>query len=158
MRLRNFALIYGVVNALLGLMGMVPGITTSPPAGAPPMMDSTHGYMMGIFPTNMAHNIEHLVVGLAGIAVFRSFGASRIYAWIATVLFGLKAVMGLIPGANSMFGMMPMWGADVPLHLVLALAAGYFAIVVAARERHEASSPTYAAAKPNRMNRMGRAA
>jgi hypothetical protein len=137
-RTRTFALVYGLVNALLGLLGLVPGVTTAPPAGAPPFPgDATYGYLFGLFPTNAMHNVEHLLVGLAGVAVYRSFDGSRVYAWVVTVLFALKALMGLFPETNTLFGMMPMFGNDVWLHAVLAIVAGYFA-VAAQRERHAA--------------------
>ena len=34
--------------------------------------------------------------------------------------------MGLIPGLNTVFGLIPLHGHDVWLHLILAAAAGYF--------------------------------
>lgn len=40
--------------------------------------------------------------------------------------YGALAVMGLIPGLDTLFGLVPIFGHDVWLHAVTAAAAVYF--------------------------------
>ena len=49
-------------------------------------------------------------------------------AWCKTmaVVFGVVTVMGLIPGLNTVFGLMPIHGHDVWLHGLFAILAAYF--------------------------------
>jgi Domain of unknown function (DUF4383) len=51
---------------------------------------------------------------------------SRLYAETLAVWLGFLAILGLIPIANTLFGLMPIYGNDVWLHLGTAVAAAYF--------------------------------
>jgi hypothetical protein len=127
MTTRNFALFLGIVYAIVGVLGFIPGITQPPPSGAPPVaLDTGYGYLLGIFPINIVHNLIHLVVGLWGIAASRAFSTSRIYARTLAIVFGLLTIMGLIPGLDTVFGLVPIFGVDIWLHLLTAVAAAYF--------------------------------
>jgi hypothetical protein len=50
----------------------------------------------------------------------------KFYAQSLAVLYGALGVMGLIPGLNTVFGLVPLHGHDVWLHLGTAAAAAYF--------------------------------
>jgi hypothetical protein len=50
--------------------------------------------------------------------------------------------MGLIPNANTMFGLVPLYGHDVWLHAVLAIIAAYFGFV---RPREPLTTATHRA-------------
>lgn len=127
---RYFALIFGAMYALVGLMGFIPGITQPPDAAAPDLaVDASYGYLLGLFPVNLMHNLVHLAVGLWGVASFKSFSASRFYARANAVLFAVLMVMGLVPGMNTMFGLAPLFGHDVWLHALTAGLTGYFGFV-----------------------------
>jgi hypothetical protein len=134
MNLRAFVAIFAGIYGLMGLMGFVPGITTPPDGSHDLAVDAAHGHILGIFPTNIVHNIVHIGVGLWGLAASRSWGAARFFAQANAVLFGLLTVMGLVPGLDTMFGLAPLHGADVALHAVAAIANGYFGFVHARRE------------------------
>jgi hypothetical protein len=137
MATRRFALILGIVYALVGIMGFIPGLVTPPQAGMPDLaVDAGHGLLLGIMPVNVVHNIVHLAIGLWGIVASRDFGAAKIFSRGTATIFGLLFVMGLIPGMNTMFGLAPIYGADTIIHLVTALAAGYFGFVA---EQHFAT-------------------
>jgi hypothetical protein len=75
---------------------------------------------------NILHTLVHLLVGIAGIAAYRTFDSARVYAKALAVLFGVLAVFGIIPGLDEVFGLVPLWGADILLHAGTALIAAYF--------------------------------
>lgn len=127
MTVRNFALFFGIVYALVGVLGFIPGITQTPPPGSPPLaVTAGYGFLLGIFAINIVHNLIHLVVGLWGIAASRTFEMARLYARTLAVVFALLTVMGLIPGLNTVFGLAPIYGVDIALHLLTAVVAAYF--------------------------------
>lgn len=127
MSLGYFALTLGAVYGIVGLVGFIPGIVT-PPAGAAPdlAVDAGYGLLLGLFPVNVLHNLVHLAVGLWGIASYRSFGASKLFAQAVAVIFGVLAVMGVIPVLNTTFGLIPLFGHDIWLHTLTAAAGAYF--------------------------------
>lgn len=126
MSTRYFALIYGIVFLLVGIAGFIPGLVHSPnvPAGAAP--EATHGYLLGLFPINPLHNLVHIVFGVWGVVAYRNFANARLYARAVAIVYAVLAVMGLIPGLNTLFGLVPLYGHDVWLHAVLAVVAAYF--------------------------------
>lgn len=128
MRARYFALIAGIIYLLVGIMGFVPGLlhTVDHPGV---MIDSFEGNLLGIFPVNLLHNLVHLVVGALGVASYRSFNASRNFARGLAIFYGLLAIMGLIPGLDTTFGLIPIFGNDVWLHALTALVSAYFGFV-----------------------------
>ena len=128
MNTRNFALVAGIVYVLVGILGFVPALLTTPPADAPHLaMQHNYGYLLGLFPVNTLHSIVHLAIGLWGLASYSSWSAAKTFAAALAVLYGLLAVLGLIPGLNSTLGFIPLWGHDVWLHAGTAAVAAYFA-------------------------------
>ena len=120
MPVRYFALAFGLLYALVGVAGFIPGVTQPPRDPAPPLaIDGSYGYLFNLFPTNVAHNLVHLGVGLLGILAFFRFDTAVWYARGLAVVFGLLAIVGLIPGADTLGGFMPLFGADVALHVHL---------------------------------------
>ncbi|HIJ62052.1 MAG TPA: DUF4383 domain-containing protein [Rhodospirillaceae bacterium] len=127
MRTRYFALIYGLGFLLLGILGFVPNLLTPPVPGAPPMaVASYYGNLFGLFPVNVLHNLIHIALGLWGLAAWRMFGAARGYARGMTILCGVIAVFGLIPGLSTLFGLVPFYSHDIWLHGLAAVIAAYF--------------------------------
>lgn len=137
MNVKNFALIFGIVYLLVAILGFIPGMV-NPTAGDPDMaVDSMYGRLLGIFPVNIIHSIVHLLIGGWGILASRSWDASRTWARVWTVGFALLTIMGLIPGLNTTFGLIPLFSHDVWLHAVSALLTGYFGFVAPAERRVE---------------------
>jgi hypothetical protein len=137
MNTRTFALVFGIVFLVVGIAGFIPGLVTHPgPAadvapGAPDASAAaevlhTHGYLLGLFPVNALHNLFHVAWGVFGLAAYRSFSGARVFARATAIVYGLLTVLGLIPGLNTLFGLLPLYGHDVWLHALLALIAAYF--------------------------------
>ncbi len=134
MKVRTFALIFGIFYTLVGIMGFIPGLVQPPPGDAPTMaMDAGYGYLLGIFPVNLFHNIVHLAAGLWGVFSYGSFGAAKTYSRVIAIVFAVLFVMGLFPGLNTMFGLAPLHGNDIWLHAASAILAGVFGYVVSDR-------------------------
>ena len=127
MSTRMFALIFGIVFLLAGASGFIPGLLHPVPAGAPPLtVASGYGFILGLLPVNILHNLVHVLFGILGIAAYAGVFAPRVYAQIVAISYGLLVVLGLVPATNTLFGLVPIYGADVWLHLVLGLVAAYF--------------------------------
>ena len=130
MNVRNFALVFGVIYLLAGVLGFVPGVLQPAPADAPPLaINMFHGYVLGLFAVNVLHNLVHVAIGAWGIAAARTTARARIYARSLAVFYGLLAVMGLFPALYTTFGLIPIHGNDVWLHAATALVAAWFGFV-----------------------------
>ena len=126
--LKTFALIWGILFLLAGVGGFIPAL--SPPASHPGLtMEHGSALALGLFPVNTLHNIVHLLFGAWGLAASRSIGGARTYARAVAIIYGLFIVMGLIPGLNTTFGLVPLYGNDVWLHILLAAPAAYFGFI-----------------------------
>jgi hypothetical protein len=128
MAIRYFAIAAGVVYVLVGLAGFVPGINMPGPPNAPDIaVDSFYGYVFGLFPVNLLHNLVHIAIGAWGIWGYTNgIPGSRTFARGLTIVYGVLAVMGLFPVLNTTFGLIPIFGHDIWLHAGTALVAAYF--------------------------------
>jgi len=127
MKTSTFALAFGIVFLVAGLMGLVPLFLVPPPIDAPPTsFTMLYGYLIGLFPVNLLHSMLNIVVGAWGLAAASGRSDAASFARGIAVLFAILAVMGLLPMLNTMFGMMPLHGNDVWLHGLSAVIAAYF--------------------------------
>jgi hypothetical protein len=90
------------------------------------MFDQAYGRLFGLFPVNVLHNFVHLAIGIAGLLAWRSVWSPLTFAQFLGGFYGLLTVLGLIPGANTMFGLVPIFAHDVWLHAVTAALGIYF--------------------------------
>lgn len=128
---RNVTLVYAVAFTAVGILGFIPAFLTPPPEGMTLAVESFHGYLLGLFPVNLLHNIVHLLFGLWGFfSYFSSRLASRNYLRSVAVVYAVLTVLGFIPGLNTLFGLVPLHGNDIWLHAVLAIVAGYVGFMV----------------------------
>lgn len=127
MRISTFALFVGLAYISAGVLGLVPAALYPAPADAPPTrFNVLYGYLLGLFPVNVLHSIGHFAIGIWGVVASRRITSPKSFARALAVLYGLLAVLGLIPGVNTLFGLLPIHGHDVWLHAATALLAGYF--------------------------------
>lgn len=129
-RARYFALACGVIFALAGVAGFIPIITPPVEADAPRLVIATgYGYLLGLFPVNLLHDLVHLTISVSGFLAFRSQAAARSFARALAIFLGLLALMGLSPALRTVFGFIPLYSHDIWLHGVEAAIAGYFGFV-----------------------------
>ena len=130
MNIRYFALAYGIVFLLVGILGFFPPLLAPFGPSDPELaVTATSGLLLGLFPVNVLHNLVHVAFGIWGIVVWRSVVRSRFYAQAVAVVYAILVVMGFIPGLNTTFGLIPLHGHDIWLHLILAGVAAYFGFV-----------------------------
>jgi len=157
---QKYTLALGIIFTALGIAGFIPGLVSLPteslgaqvPVGAgdvpyasgPNYMAAYlrgFGYLFGLFPTNLVHNIIHLAIGLFGLYSATGEEGSFNYNRFFAVSYLLLAVMGLIPLANTLFGVMPIFGNNVWFNALTGAIAAYFAFVWA-KQNPEATSST----------------
>lgn len=127
MRTERFALFFGIAYLSAGLLGLIPAALLPPPADAPPTQFKVlYGYLLGLFPVNVLHSVVHLAIGAWGIMAWRGMASLKVFARSLAIFYGALAVMGIIPGMNTLFGMLPLHGHDVWLHAGTAAVAAYF--------------------------------
>ena len=133
MAVRFFSLTVGVVYFVLGLLGAVSGFVETS-QDVPSIMTlvgsgttAGFGYLFGLLPVNAFEGFVYLTIGTLGIAAYvGNEVVSRLYAQFLGVWLGVLAILGCIPVANTLFGLMPIYGNDVWLHLGTAIAGAYF--------------------------------
>jgi hypothetical protein len=125
MNIRNLAMALAIAFLGVGVLGFLPPLV-SPPSGNPDLaVDQGYGLLLGLFPINVLHNLIHLVFGLAGLAMARTYDGARAFGRAVAIIYALLTVMGLVPGLNTTFGLVPIFGHDVWLHALLALLGAY---------------------------------
>jgi hypothetical protein len=123
---RNIVMTIGIAFMAIGLMGFIPAFV-QPASMATPELVSTpgYGYLLGLFPVNLWHNVIHLAFGIWGLSASRNVFTAGLFARRLAVIYGVLAVMGLIPVLNTVFGLVPLFGHDIWLHAVIAATAAY---------------------------------
>jgi hypothetical protein len=119
------ALAIGAVYTLVGLLGFF--IT-----GFDDFAAETDKTLLG-FEVNPLHNIVHLLIGLAGLVLWRRLDTARTYGWLLAAGYGLAFIYGLFAAGNSDINFLSINGADNGLHLVSALAGVAIALWPARR-------------------------
>jgi hypothetical protein len=108
------ALAIGAVYTLVGLLGFfVTGLEN--------FATETDKTLIG-FEINPLHNLVHLAIGLAGLALWRRLDTARTYGWLLAAGYGLAFVYGLFAAGNSDINFLSINGPDNGLHLVSAVA------------------------------------
>jgi Domain of unknown function (DUF4383) len=113
--LQTVALLTGIFFLLVGILGFIPGITTDAPGDF--SGNDSNAELFGIFQVSILHNIVHLLYGLAGIALARTWDGARTFLIGGGVIYLLLWILGLIGGANWV----PSNTADDWLHFVLGV-------------------------------------
>jgi hypothetical protein len=115
------ALVFGIVFILVGLLGFIPGITTNYDALLLAGSDSA-ALLLGVFQVSILHNIVHLLFGVAGVVLSRTFSGARNFLIWGGVVYFVLWLYGLFAAGDNPANFVPVNNADNWLHLVLAIA------------------------------------
>jgi ABC-type transport system involved in multi-copper enzyme maturation permease subunit len=116
---QTLALVFGLAFLASGILGFIPGITTNYDDlsfGG----DDSGAELLGIFQVSVLHNIVHLLFGVAGLALARTWDGARTYLLGSGIIYVVLFVYGLLVGSDSDANFVPVNSNDDWLHLVLA--------------------------------------
>lgn len=128
MQTRYFALTSGIIFFLLGILGFVTFFVSVPPADAPTMtIRSAFGQLFAIFPVNSLLNVVHTLWGLLGIIAYTSPGSAQTFARWSGYGAGLLTLLGILPFARTLGGLLPLYSHNIWLHGVMAIFSTLYA-------------------------------
>jgi hypothetical protein len=126
------ALVVGAVFLLVGVLGFIPGVNTNYDqltfAG-----HNSDGALLGVFDVSVLHNIVHLLFGVAGLLLARTFSAARGYLIGGGVIYLVLFLYGLLIDQNSAVNFIPVNTADNYLHLGLGIGMMALGVLLARR-------------------------
>lgn len=143
---KKFALYGGIVMLVIGVLAFVPNLFWN--TGDLPVLkvEASYGYFLGQVPMNVINKVGLIVLGLLGITAanwrYNSLPMSINYSRFIMVLMAVLAALGLYQQTNTLFGYMPLFGANVLFYGLFALVAGYFGFKLSSmvpdtyKERH----------------------
>jgi hypothetical protein len=118
--LQRVAMAVAAVFLLVGVLGFIPGITTD----YDDMKFAGHdsgAQLLGVFGVSILHNIVHLLFGVAGLALARSWTGARGFLIGGGAIYLVLWIYGLVVDADSDANFVPLDDADNWLHLALGL-------------------------------------
>lgn len=114
------ALTVSAVFLLVGVLGFVPGITTS----YDELMFAGHdseAHLLGLFQVSVLHNVVHLLFGVVGLALARAAGGAKSYLVGGGIVYLVLWIYGLVISADSAANFVPLNTADNWLHFGLGV-------------------------------------
>jgi hypothetical protein len=118
--IQSATMFVGVVFLLVGILGFVPGITTNYGALKFAGHDS-NAQLLGLFDVSILHNIVHMLFGVGGLALAKTWDGARSYLVYGGVIYLALFVYGGIFHGSSSANFVPVNWADNVLHLGLGL-------------------------------------
>lgn len=109
------ALVIGAAYLLVGILGFT--VT-----GLSGFTEHDHDQTLLGFAVNPLHNVVHLVIGAAGLLLWRRRSTARTYGWLLALGYGATTVYGLIVVDDPDANVLNINGADNVLHIVSTLA------------------------------------
>jgi hypothetical protein len=119
--LQTAAAVVGATFLLVGVLGFVPGITSNYDT----MTFAGHesgAELLGIFGVSVLHNLVHLLFGVAGLAMSRTWSGARSFLIGGGAIYLVLWLYGLLIDLGSSANFVPVNDADNWLHFVLGVA------------------------------------
>jgi hypothetical protein len=119
--MQTAAFLAGVVFLLVGILGFIPGITTNLYEGLEFAGHDGNAELLGLFEVSILHNIVHLLFGVAGIALSRTWAGARTFLIGGGVIYLVLWIYGLVVDQDSSANFVPLNDADNWLHFLLGV-------------------------------------
>jgi hypothetical protein len=117
---QSAAFAVGIVFLLVGVLGFIPGLTSQYDqltfAG-----HQSGALLLGIFQVSILHNVVHLLFGVAGLMMARTYGASRTFLIGGGVIYLILWLYGLMIDHGTPANFVPVNNADNWLHFFLGI-------------------------------------
>jgi hypothetical protein len=135
------AFLIGAVFLLVGSAGFIPGLTTH--FGRLGFANEDGARLLGLFGVNVVHNVLHMALGVAGIALSRTASAARTYLLAGGAAYLVLFIYGLAIDKGTQWNFAALNNADNWLHFILAVAMVTLGAVLPRRLRaHERHTVT----------------
>ncbi len=124
------AILVGSVLLAMGILGFIPGVTTDIDS----MRWAGHqsgAALFGVFQVSVVLNLFHVLMGIAGLVLARSYARSRTYLLGGGVVFLGLWIHGLVTAPDGPANILPVNGADTWLHFGFGVAMVILALTLA---------------------------
>jgi len=119
---QTVALVFGGIYLVVGVLGFI-GPLIGNGGGLITISQDKHA-LLGLADVNLLHNLVHLVIGVAGLAAASTVANSRTFCRVFGVVLLLVGVVGIF--VSNLFGVLPLGGADIAIHLASGAVLAYF--------------------------------
>ena len=113
--LQTAALVVSALFVILGIAGFIPGITQNAPGDF--MGENSPGSIFDAFQTSILHNLVHLLFGVVGIVLARTWDGARKFLIGGGLVYLVLWLIGML----SAMDWLPADVTDHWLHFVLGL-------------------------------------
>jgi Domain of unknown function (DUF4383) len=117
---------------ILGVLGFIPGVTADIGHLRWAGLDSG-AKLFGVFAVSNLHNFLHIGYGIVGVAMARTYAASRAYFLVGGLIYLALWLQGLLIDRDSSANFMPVNGADNWLHFGLGAVMVLLGLTLAGR-------------------------
>ncbi|MBB3602192.1 hypothetical protein FHT40_001825 [Mycolicibacterium sp. BK556] len=112
------ALLVAAAFVLIAIAGFIPGLTV-------------RGELFGVFRMSVLHNVAHLVFGVAGLLLARTFACARAYLIGGGLIYLGLWVYGLLADPSALPNILPLNNADNWLHLSIGVVMTVLGLTLA---------------------------
>jgi hypothetical protein len=112
---KTLGMLFGIVFLAVGILGFVPGVTTTGADGMP--------MLLGVFMVNTLHSVVHIASGVVFLlASMAGAGPARLWFKIFGLVYAVVAILGFKTPNGMLLGLISNNPAVTWLHVVLAVA------------------------------------
>ena len=130
------ATLVGAVFLLVGILGFIPGITINVDQLGW-WENQSDAELLGLFQVSVLHNFVHILFGIVGLVLGRSWKGARTYLIGGGLVYMALALYGALIDQNRDANFIPTNNADDYLHLVLGLGMVALGFLLSRRRPEE---------------------
>jgi len=105
---KTIATLFGAIYLIVGILGFIPALGGS--------TGTTPSTLLGVASVNIWHNIVHVVIGLAGLSGGRSESGAISFCKTFGIILIIVGLLGFVQ--PNLFGILPLGGYDIWIHLI----------------------------------------